>query len=1126
MSGSGSQPTSPRLATLAAQESQDGTPHSWDSVARTSPSPKPQTSVAHQSPRKASREDRVQNERLLAEVARLQNQLAISQQAAVPIEEANLVVQRRKEALAHQAQQEMLERETKLKQHAEEIFRQAEQEAQLTLEAERHRNRVLQQEGEFRQRHYEQVQRSALEAQASAQAAQEAQRRYAAELAHIQASMALGPQSTQSLDLARMHQSFPMGASLPTLPAQVLTHGFSAASFQTEPMPTSNLPPSFPHLVSPSLAAGQGPHGNGYAFPAYPVSQPYISQALQRSSWPGSSYVAPALATGGPPQQAYASTTMSREHAAFLLEQAKKEVEDSLVSKLVKHLGKINNSHSGSKISKFHAATNKLQQAISWISRVANVASEEGWFEEDIDLLPKLQPCLDDQSYDWMQLLPMEKRMSHQWTAFRAAWLERFGISNQMAIRELSDRKQGPNEDARSYIEGVKSLCTASGINCEDAMTRSRLISGFHAALRYRLELDMSLPIAEQTFEYIAQRAVDLEKLLKIYEGESLEFSAPLDKKASRSQSERSHGSQKGHPASAGGATTPQHPPSLPPYPIYGPTHHAPPAAVPAPVQRYEAPHAPVGYPTRPPDGRQANPGKGQGGGQPSSVDSHHEGNPRGPHFNSHSQGSATGGTSGGKEAQGAVPMDIGMIRPEAYGQMSSVQPYAGTARVSALEVVSSPCKAVKPSHGTPARSTDGQEIREKLLKADFTTEQAEAPHDIDPQIWKAFLGECGMTVGDSVFYPSMFFQEKMAKDLLNAVYPTVAYITTPPPSWASQGDISKPGFNLTNDLEEALVSNRKRMRKVDRPFFLGKLWTSEDLWWRMLALELKPWELKGNNISMLLEKWWMPHMFSSCLVTGRGDLSSTDTSSTPQVSTADSVEVAKKRTHRPEEVVVIEDKSCSDSDVSIGVPPLPPQRLLGLDPEATQHESPYNDLQASSSKADDPDWEHSLKPPATLLAEQDVRSIPIGDKGTQWHVDLLGPLQLGSGENVMWSWPLTALPSIRRQRRSRLRRQARSKISSFGMWSAGTMFVKWSQTMAQNLRETLTPCALTLVSYGSQTSPHHIPSFMVKERMKKSQARLAHAVQRSPINLAIYDTKSASELQRHDTLQFGCLPS
>ncbi len=186
-------------------------------------------------------------------------------------------------------------------------------------------------------------------------------------------------------------------------------------------------------------------------------------------------------------------------------------------------------------------------------------------------------------------------------------------------------------------------------------------------------------------------------------------------------------------------------------------------------------------------------------------------------------------GTSGGIGAQGVVPMDIGMIRPEAYGQMSSVQPYAGiarVARVSALEVISSPCKAAQPSHGMPSQSTDDQEIREKLLKADFTTEQAEAPHDIDPQIWKAFLGECGMTVGDSVFYPSMFFQEKMAKDLLNAVYPTVAYITTPPPSWASQGDISKPGFNLTNDLEEALVSDRKRMRKVDRPFFLGKLWT------------------------------------------------------------------------------------------------------------------------------------------------------------------------------------------------------------------------------------------------------------------------------------------------------------
>ncbi len=83
--------------------------------------------------------------------------------------------------------------------------------------------------------------------------------------------------------------------------------------------------------------------------------------------------------------------------------------------------------------------------------------------------------------------------MSHQWTAFRAAWLERFGISNQMAIRELNDRKQNPNEDARSYIESVKSLCTASGINCEDAMTRSRLISGFQTSLRYRLELDTEL---------------------------------------------------------------------------------------------------------------------------------------------------------------------------------------------------------------------------------------------------------------------------------------------------------------------------------------------------------------------------------------------------------------------------------------------------------------------------------------------------------------------------------------------------------------------------------------------------------------------------------------------------------
>ncbi len=277
MSGSGSQPNSPRLAT---QENQADTSPSVGNAARNSPPPRPQSVAVHRTEGDVNKEDplQVENKRLVAGMALLEQRLAAFQQAAVvPIEEANLVVQKREEALAHQAQHEMLEREAKLKQHAEEVFRHAEQEAQLVIEAERQRTRVLEQEGEFRQKHYEQVQRSALEAQASAQAAQENQRMYAAELAHLQAGMASCSQSIRSLDAARMHQSFPVIASLPS---QALTQAFPTTSFQAQSMPSSSLPPSFPHLVPPSLAAGQGPYGNGAAFPGLSVIHKPSAQAV------------------------------------------------------------------------------------------------------------------------------------------------------------------------------------------------------------------------------------------------------------------------------------------------------------------------------------------------------------------------------------------------------------------------------------------------------------------------------------------------------------------------------------------------------------------------------------------------------------------------------------------------------------------------------------------------------------------------------------------------------------------------------------------------------------------------------------------------------------------------------
>ncbi len=241
----------------------------------------------------------------------------------------------------------------------------------------------------------------------------------------------------------------------------------------------------------------------------------------------------------------------------------------------------------------------------------------------------------------------------------------------------------------------------------------------------------------------------------------------------------------------------------------------------------------------------------------------------------------------------------------------------------------------------------------------------------------------------------------------------------------------------------------------------------------------------------MLLEKWWMPHMFSSCLVTGRGDRSSTDISSTPQVSTAAEIEVVKKKTHRPKEVVIVEDKSCSDSDVSIGVPPLAPQQLPDLDHEATHTGSPYDDLQASSSEADDPDWEQSLKPPATLPAKQDVVSIPIGDKGTQWHVDLLGPLQLGSrGERfvVMAIDSFTKYPEA-----AAIKTKTPGEVEEFSFRDVvcrynvcevvtdhGTEFEGDFDAMCTDLG-----------LMRKQTSPHHIPSLMVKERMNS----LKHAL-------------------------------
>ena len=258
------------------------------------------------------------------------------------------------------------------------------------------------------------------------------------------------------------------------------------------------------------------------------------------------------------------------------------------------------------------------------------MARDEGWFEEDLDLLGKMSSLLDDTSYQWLRTQPLEIRRTFAWPTFKAKWRRRFGLSRDMAMSKLSLRRQEENEDARSYGESVRQLCLSADLDCNDFPNCTRLVVGFRDPIKRQLKLESHGLTSGKSFEDTLERAVEIEKILIEHYHSDTGY-RPLDvSKKIVGMSQDSTSKKGGLP---GGNNT---------------TSNQPGEHLFAATANHQS-------------GGKGFGGQWTGGGKPNGGWHHNQ--------DSNQQASSSGPTG----AQGAVPMDIGAVSQQPHGRVSTV---------------------------------------------------------------------------------------------------------------------------------------------------------------------------------------------------------------------------------------------------------------------------------------------------------------------------------------------------------------------------------------------------------------------------------------------------------------------
>ena len=196
------------------------------------------------------------------------------------------------------------------------------------------------------------------------------------------------------------------------------------------------------------------------------------------------------------------------------------EVSNSVMAQVLldmgssfKRLTKKTPHTSSVKLSKFESSRIKDEAASLWIERFERVAEDEGWLEDDTDLVNKMSPFLDDVSYLWLQNQPMDLRRASAWPAFKAKWRRRFGLSRDMAMAKLITREFGPNEDVRSFGESIRQLCLSTDQDCNGYFSCSKLVEGLPEKTRMQLRCEAFGPDSRKSYEDILERAVELDKI-------------------------------------------------------------------------------------------------------------------------------------------------------------------------------------------------------------------------------------------------------------------------------------------------------------------------------------------------------------------------------------------------------------------------------------------------------------------------------------------------------------------------------------------------------------------------------------------------------------------------------------
>ena len=323
-------------------------------------------------------------------------------------------------------------------------------------------------------------------------------------------------------------------------------------------------------------------------------------------------------------------------------------------------LGKRTNPSSAVKLSKFESAKAKEEAAALWIERFEIVARDENWFQTESMLGEKLMLFLDDVSWQWVGSLLPVYRMTSNWALLKSKWKQRFGLSREQAMGKLTNRRQGSNEDVRSFGESIRHLCLSADLNCNEFSNCSRLVEGFQSYIRRQLILEKNSAVSGKSFEDILEGAVEIERTLtEHFTHETEQRTLDLPKKAFEKIQDSN--------AKKGGGN--------------------PPVVLPMPA--FETP-PPVAYPSNQSGGK-GHPDKGGSGGYGGGK-SHYQNSGNGGYQNNHSGGQAPGNggyrgnQSGGQAfanpprnsggptgAQGAVPMDIGAVTHQLHGRTNTI---------------------------------------------------------------------------------------------------------------------------------------------------------------------------------------------------------------------------------------------------------------------------------------------------------------------------------------------------------------------------------------------------------------------------------------------------------------------